>query len=45
MNQLKKLMPSILTDLLKKNYYTKIKDIEDKIPNLVITTALNAKIN
>ena len=34
------------TGLAKKSdYNTKTKDIEDKIPNLAITTALNAKIN
>ena len=36
----------ILPDLFKKrNYNTKIKNIEDKIPNLATTAALNAKIN
>ena len=29
----------------KADYNTKIKDIEDKIPNLATTTCLNAKIN
>ena len=46
MNCFKKLMSLILADLLKKtDYNTKIKDIEDKIPNLATTTCLNAKIN
>ena len=34
------------TGLAKKSdYNTKMKDIDNKIPNLAITTALNAKIN
>ena len=31
--------------LKKEDYNNKIKDIEDKIPNLVTNTTLNAKIN
>ena len=41
-------MPLILVDLLKTDYYTKIKDIEDKIPditNLATTVDLIVKMN
>ena len=40
----KKLIVLILADLLKNDYNTKMTYIEDKIPNLATTTALNAKI-
>ena len=41
-------MPLILVDLLKTDYYAKIKDIEDKISditNLATTVDLNVKMN
>ena len=49
MNWLKKLMPLILAEFLKKtDYNSKIKDIEDKIPsitNLATNGALSAVDN
>ena len=46
MNQLKKVNAIDISGLAKKtDYNTKIKGIEDKIPNLADTTALNCTIN